>query len=463
MISVRSSIEAMHYKCLEEARRAVGIPRPCCARDIIKALEHKALEPQPKLQLPPSRMPAGIILEAHTDPNLNGFPHLASRNKGAIFVFQTDGNFVLRTPEGKILWSTKTAGSAARVLSVQSDGNLVLRASRDPNAAVVWASNSVGHPNAQLVVQDDGNAVLLDAAGNPYWHTASQGFENRQDEGGFLEDIGDVLEDVGGAALTVLYEASGAATLVNMVNNIAEGVRLDKVISRCVEDAAKNVRDYGPMIVSLVPGIGTGISAAIAGGLALAQGKPIDEALENAAIGALPGGPFIQSASHACVAAARGQPIEQVVLEGIPISPEEQQGILMALQLAQDVAQGKAVKDALIHAADSGLSVLPDDIRKAVQVGTALAQGEKLQKIMIAQIPTLVAPGGPLENMGQQVAAQNSIAAGARNLVAAEAHHGFNVGLGLMQHAASVVELDAARKNLDPENLKAFDMAVALY
>jgi len=420
----------------------------------------------------PNCMPAGIVLEARTDPNLNRCPHLASPNGRAMFVFQTDGNFVLSTPEGQILWSTKSAGSGAHVLSVQSDGNLVLRTSRDPNAAVLWASHHVpvGRPNSRLVVQDDGNAVLLDAEGNPYWATDSQGFTNRQDEGGWLEnvakDAGSSIEDVGGTALTILYEGTGVATAVNVVTNIADGVRLDKVISRSLEDQVRAARDVAPYVqavISLVPGIGTGISAAIAGGLALAQGKRIDQALMDAAVGALPGGVLVQSAARAGIAAARGQPIDEVALQALPVSDQQRELVRASLQLAQDVAQGKPVANSLLEAADSGLAGLPPEIRQAVQVGTALAHGENLQNIAISQITKFAAPGEVLERIGQQVASGSSVAAEARNLVPAEAQYGFNLGLGIMQHTAGVLELDTARQNLDPANLKAFDMAIALH
>ena len=462
MIGLRSELESRHYTSLESARADLGLARPCGARAIVEALKARS-----KLQLPPCRLPAGITLEARSNSSLDHFPHLASPNKRAIFVCQSDGNFVLRTPEGKILWSTKTNGKGARVLSVQSaDGNLVLRASRARNAAVIWplppTIMPIGHPNAQLVVQDDGNAVLIDADGHSYWDTKSNGFKNRQDEGGVLDDIGDVLEDVGGTALTILYEGTGAATLVNVIKNIADGVRLDKVISRSVEDQVRAVKDVAPYVqtvLSLVPGIGTGISAAIAGGLALAQGKRIDEALMDAAVGALPGGAVAQSAARIGIAAVRGQPIDEIALQAIPVSEKEREAIRISLQLAQDIAQGKPVADSLLKKADSALALLPDDIRKAVQIGTALAQGEKLQDVLVSQVPALVAPGGPLQEIGQQL----TVAAEIQNLVRPEAQHGFNVGLGMVLHRASVAELDAARKTLDPANLKAFDTAVSLY
>ena len=56
------------------------------------------------------------------------------------FIFQSDGNLVAYTASGAPTWSSRTAGSAATVFVVQSDGNLVIYASGRP----VWASNTAG-------------------------------------------------------------------------------------------------------------------------------------------------------------------------------------------------------------------------------------------------------------------------------------------------------------------------------
>jgi V8-like Glu-specific endopeptidase len=53
------------------------------------------------------------------------------------FVFQGDGNLVLRTSEGKAVWHSKTAGSGATKLHLHSAGSLVLY----KNSTAVWAAN----------------------------------------------------------------------------------------------------------------------------------------------------------------------------------------------------------------------------------------------------------------------------------------------------------------------------------
>lgn len=60
---------------------------------------------------------------------------------------------------------------ANSALHMQSDGNLVLTT---PQGAVVWASNTSGNDGATLDVQDDGNLVIYSASGDALWSTGSQ-------------------------------------------------------------------------------------------------------------------------------------------------------------------------------------------------------------------------------------------------------------------------------------------------
>jgi hypothetical protein len=75
-------------------------------------------------------------LDMQTDGNLvlydeqqNHKPLFESRtgnNPGAFARLQTDGNFVILTPSGRVLFHTATGGQPVKHLAVQSDGNLVL-------------------------------------------------------------------------------------------------------------------------------------------------------------------------------------------------------------------------------------------------------------------------------------------------------------------------------------------------
>jgi hypothetical protein len=78
---------------------------------------------------------------------------------------QTDGNLVLYRSDGAALWSTGTAGSAARIAVMQNDGNFVLYTT---GGQPVWDSATAGNPGTVLAMQDDGNIVLY-GPGGPLW------------------------------------------------------------------------------------------------------------------------------------------------------------------------------------------------------------------------------------------------------------------------------------------------------
>lgn len=89
-------------------------------------------------------------------------PGVALRSPDGRFALtqQTDGNLVLRAPEGA-LWSSRTVGGRNQTF-VQTDGNVVIRS---PAGAALWSTGTDGAGSAvRLVVQSDGNLVLY--AGN---------------------------------------------------------------------------------------------------------------------------------------------------------------------------------------------------------------------------------------------------------------------------------------------------------
>jgi hypothetical protein len=429
-----------------------------------------------------------IIAKRNANENRRA-PHLASRNNRAWLVLQSDGNLVLSTPEGKILWSSKTRG--ADRMTVQTDGNIVLFNKQN---RPFWASKTNrasqaawgGNP-PYLKLQDDGNLVLISGK-VAVWSTDSNGFVNRQDEGGWLENaaksvgravesaahaVGDLSSSIAdtlgkvpliGPGLKGLYGYTYGA-LIQSVDNVVSGVRLDKALSRHFESQVQNIKGVAPYvqtIISIVPGIGPGISGAISAGLTLAQGRPIDEAVDAAA-GAVPGGALAKSVAKMGFAAASGKPLSDIAVSALPIPPAAQDALKAGLRVASDVAQGKRVDRSLLAEANRQIDRLPPEFRTAAQVGVALGQGKNLQDIAMAQLPKLVAVGGPLAAAGQKIASQSPIVRQARGLVG-RGQHGFDVAQGLMAHSAVPQhQLVRARSAFKGEALKGFDTAVALH
>lgn len=85
------------------------------------------------------------------------------------FIVQhTDGNVVLYGPTGP-LWASNTATAQTTVMTMQADGNLVIRGAANE---LVWASGTGGNPGALFRVQNDGNLVIY-AGSTPVWESGT--------------------------------------------------------------------------------------------------------------------------------------------------------------------------------------------------------------------------------------------------------------------------------------------------
>jgi hypothetical protein len=86
---------------------------------------------------------------------------------------QTDGNLVLRdSQKTDALWASNTSNTDGYVALFQTDGNLVVYGT---NQDVLWASHTNGKGAVLLMLQDDGNVVLYDAQNNAIWQTGTAG------------------------------------------------------------------------------------------------------------------------------------------------------------------------------------------------------------------------------------------------------------------------------------------------
>lgn len=193
---------------------------------------------------------------------------------------------------------------------------------------------------------------------------------------------------------------------------ILSGQRIDKAALGSLQQAVKDARTVAPYVqtvMSLVPGVGTGISAGLGGALALAQGQPITEALLAAARSAVPGGPAAQAAFSVASGALQGKPIDQIAINALPLDPAAKSAIVRGLALAKDVAAGK---NAAAGVLDTALNAVPAQYRTAIQTGVAMGRARSLQGLATsaahsaAQLVSANAAG---------VAAAQQIARGARS------------------------------------------------
>lgn len=167
---------------------------------------------------------------------------------------------------------------------------------------------------------------------------------------------------------------------VDMASQLAADGRLDKValgnFKRALGDV-KAVAPYVQVVVSMVPGVGQGLSGAIGASLALASGASITDAMTQGVQDALPGGPAARAAFKLAHGIVKGEKIDQLALDVIPIPDAQKKALTQAIGAVKDIASGKKVSSVLV---DQALQALPPDVKKAVQTGVAMAHAATLQE-----------------------------------------------------------------------------------
>lgn len=220
-----------------------------------------------------------------------------------------------------------------------------------------------------------------------------------------------------------------AASPITTVAHLAEGqpigqAALDNFKSQI--GAIKAVGPYAATIVSFVPGLGTGVAAALSAGVALAEGKPIDQALEEGIRGAIPGGAIAQA------------------------------GFDMARKIASGENVGKA-------ALETARAQLPPEAQKAFDVGLAVVTGKQLQQALTAGIVSL-APDAAKQifDVGAHVVQTTpGLSAIAKALPSDAARQGLQLASGALAHAGiNESQIRAMRAKLTGEALKGFDSAL---
>lgn len=229
--------------------------------------------------------------------------------------------------------------------------------------------------------------------------------------------------------------------------NVAAGQRIDRAALNSLKSqvgAAKAVAPYVQSVISFVPGVGQGMSGAISASLALAEGKPINEAVLAAAKGALPGGPMAAAAFDVAAAAAQGKPLTEVALAAVPISPTQRDILRQSLAVAKDVASGKKVDSIVMNRVNDNLKKLPPVVQKAAQVGVAMGHAKNLQDALKTGAKGAVSIGVSTLTKGKNM---NPFIAAAKNLGSSQS--GIQKAIGAAQ----------ALKNNSPVLTKALSSA----
>lgn len=292
--------------------------------------------------------------------------------------------------------------------------------------------------------------------------------------------VGKPLNAVVGASIEPLKVATA----------VASGRRIDKAVvdsfRRSVAQA-KTLAPYAQLVVSAVPGIGTGLSAAMAGGLALAEGKSINDATVAAARAAVPGGPLAVAAFDAAVAVGSGKGIGDAATEAAVAAaapdPASRARLKAALSVAGGVAQGKPLDKVAVvaaaHALDGEVQArieasksthdvydeltksMPSTVSRALVSGIALGYAKESQRDLHAAVTS---PTGRerLAKMGAETTSKSDVLRSAASEVPdAKA---FDLGIGLMRcSGVTAPAVSYVRDTLSPRGKVSFDAALAVH
>lgn len=283
-----------------------------------------------------------------------------------------------------------------------------------------------------------------------------------------------------GKPFSAVLDSAFIATFgpLEATGQILDGRRIDMVILGQLKSELDDFKAAGPyaqMVVSFIPGIGTGISAAIGAGLALANGQPISQAMVAAIKGAVPGGPAASAvfdvAQQTVKAAANHTKVTWDLVASMAGSagadlaslPQAAKDALVAtLSTAGALSRGErpdiALADGALQAAQNQI---PVPIVKALQVGMAVAHAKAIQT---KKQPAIVDRGtvGKLIALGRSVAMGDPIVSTARKTLK-DGYNGFDIGMGLVQLAANTNDVLTLRNSLAPVDQKAFDLALSLH
>lgn len=225
-----------------------------------------------------------------------------------------------------------------------------------------------------------------------------------------------------------LHDVLGAANPFAVIESIAKGERIDKAVLGDIKNklaVVKAVAPYAATVASMVPGVGSGVAAALSTAAALASGRSITDAVVEGVKDAIPGGAAARAAFDTAVSLSKGNRIDHALL-------------------------------------DAARSQIPAEARAAFDTGLAIAHGRNLQSVVVDGIKN-AAPGvlGDLAKQGDKLVGASTLLAKVRDVVPLHEVQGFNLGMGVMSKSGVTPKaLLAFRNRLQPNAQKGFDKAL---
>lgn len=248
-----------------------------------------------------------------------------------------------------------------------------------------------------------------------------------------------------GLTMSPIVASGGIVTKVLHGENIAKTV-IDSAKGQIA--ATREVAPYVAMVASFVPGVGSGVAAAIAAGTALADGRPITDAVIAGLKNAAPGGALGKAVLGMALDVSHGNSISASAMNAaLAQLPANTQTIARAAIAA---AGGKNVREAVLQAVRANL---PDTAKKALDIGLAVGVARNIQSHVINELVKGKLPSLPVpKEFAKLIPHEPSAAAGFKKALSLAQHS------GLTAHA-----LVAARAALPKAEQTGFDHGLKTY
>jgi hypothetical protein len=193
-------------------------------------------------------------------------------------------------------------------------------------------------------------------------------------------------------ALRTLANDPAMRFAVDTAAGVARGENVLKAAQRAGQAGIGDLREslrFAAMVAPFVPGLGTGVAAALGAANALASGERITDALIAGARNAVPGGALAQSAFDIATRVAKGQNFGEAALNAarsqLPGGPLAQ----AAFDSGVALMKGKSLQDSLIAGGGRLMPKSPyaADVMSFVK---KVASGENLGRAALSSVGNLV-------------------------------------------------------------------------
>lgn len=238
------------------------------------------------------------------------------------------------------------------------------------------------------------------------------------DAGWFGESIWSGVKDVVGGAFGMFKGLINAPLeMIKKIPVVGKAVeKTEQLAQQGIKAVTNNpLWDVARTGVSFIPGVGTAVSAGMAGAAAIGRGESAQNIALAAAKGAIPGGPIVQAAFDVGIGLANGKRVDDVILAGV--RSQVPGGALGAA--AFDTAIALKNGAALDNAALAAVALAAGDVAAQALVRGAVGAALKTGALAAPAMPVAGAFGTAMRAMRagappQAVAALSRISSGAK-------------------------------------------------